>query len=233
MTSEACHRGTLAEGARRRRLRAGVAASFLALPVSFLAAAAACAQPITCADLAVIVRSAEADFAPIRGPLKSSIMPGENPLRRATSPGTPDSGARSETARDFERRVQSTNFEVRIHATTRPLAGAGSCEIRMTIHDSARFALRDSTYRCEWPSRDAFAALAQSVASCLRSEAIREEAPESLRFYLAQDRSGESVGERSVRVSIDAGTARAATISITKSACRDRSPRGCDAAPRR
>ena len=134
MTNRVRPSGARPEGVRRCGLRADAAAVVLALPASFYAAAttaAASAQPFACTDLAAIVDSAEAEFAPIRGPLRSSIMPGANPLRRAPEQGSPASAGRNETDREFEKRVLSTKFEVHIYATTRPLAGAASCEIRL------------------------------------------------------------------------------------------------------
>lgn len=131
-------------------------------------------------------------------------MPGANPLRRAPAQGSPASAGRNETDREFEKRVLSTKFEVNIYATTHPLAGAASCEIRLVSKEDSRSALQEATYRCDWPASDGFAALRQTMASCVAGVAIREETPESLHLYLERVPSGE--GERSVVVSVEAAT---------------------------
>ncbi|MCO5108122.1 MAG: hypothetical protein M9907_13695 [Burkholderiaceae bacterium] len=190
-----------------------------------LAGTAAHAQAIACPDLAAIVETAEADFAPIRGSLKSSIMPGANPLRDAPAHGAPDAAGGAETARDFEKRVLSTKFEVHLYATTRPLAGAGSCEIRSMHKEDARAALRQATYRCDWPAGQGLAELKRSVASCLANVAMREETAQSIRLYLQRDSSGD--GERSVLVSAEADGAQATRLSVTRTDCSSRAAGAC------
>lgn len=207
-----------------------IPAACFALPFLLITAGAAHAQAIACADLAAIVESADADFAPIRGPLQSSIMPGGSPLPRAPvsrepMQATPHATGRTETTREFEKRVLSTKFEVHRYATTRPLAGAGSCEIRLMHKEDDRAALRETTYRCDWPTSPEFAALKRSVTTCLANVAMREETAESLRLYIERDASGD--GERSVQVSVEAGGAKAARLSITRTICRSRAAGAC------
>lgn len=225
MTNRVRPSGARPEGVRRCGLRAGAAAVLLALPASFFAAstaAAASAQPFACTDLAAIIDSAEAEFAPIRGPLRSSIMPGANPLRRAPEQGSPASAGRNETDREFEKRVLSTKFEVHIYATTRPLAGAASCEIRLVNKEDARSALQEASYRCDWPATDGFAVLRQAVASCVPGVTMREETPESLRLYLERIPSDE--GERSVVVSVEHAAMQGARLSVSRHRAWKRSP---------
>jgi len=198
---------------------------FLALPFLLLAANAAHAQSIDCTELAAIVESADADFAPIRGPLQRSIVPGGAPLPSAPAQATPHTVDRTEAAREFEQRVRSTKFEVRQYATNQPLAGAGSCEIRLMHKDDARATLREATYRCNWPASPGIAALKRSVASCLTDVVMREESAGSLRLYLHHDASGD--GERSVHVSVDAVEGQAARLSVTRTVCSSRTAGAC------
>lgn len=180
-----------------------IPAACFALPFLLLTASEAHAQAMACADLTAIVESAHADFAPIRGPLQSSIMPGASPLPHAPS----------------------TRFEVHLHATTRPLAGAGSCKIRLMQKEDTSAALREATYHCDWPAGPGFAAMRQSVKSCLMNAEMREETADSLRLYIEHDASGD--GERSVHVSVEAGRAKAAKLSITRTVCIGRAAGGC------
>ena len=180
-----------------------ILASFIALPFLLLTANEVHAQAIACADLTAIVENADADFAQIRGPLQSSIMPGASPLPHAPS----------------------TTFEVHLHATTRPLGGSESCKIRLMHKEDTRAALREATYHCDWPADPGFAALRQSVKSCLTNAEMREETADSLRLYIEGDASGD--GEPSVHVSVETGGAKAAKLSITRTVCISRVAGGC------
>lgn len=217
----------------RRQIRAGrwcsahvhAVAICLALPGSLSAGTPVSTQQIGCRDLTILLDSANADFAAIRGELISSIVSGVSPLRSGAGRDMPESAAHDEAAKEFAKRVLSTEFERHLYATTRPLAGAESCEIRLMIKQDPRSALRQAAYRCHWSSDQGFADLKQSLASCLTGAAAREEAPGSFRLDL------EPVpfdgGERSVLVSVEAGVTQGVGLSITHSVCHARSPGGC------
>lgn len=212
-------------GGRWRSFRLGAAIGCVASSIPLFAGTAAHAQAIACPDLAAIVATAEADFVPIRGPLQSSIVPGASPLRRAPAHGARYGAGGADAAGEFEKRVLSTTFEVRLYATTRPLAGASACEIRSMRKEDARAALRQATYRCDWPAGQRLAELKRSVASCLTNVAMREETAGSLRLDLQRDSSGD--GERSVLVLAEADGRQATRLSVTRTVCSGRAPGTC------
>jgi hypothetical protein len=174
--------------------------------LALLACASASAQQVDCPDLQAVLATAEAEFAPIRGKLNVSIMPGAAVPRTAELPALLD-------------------FEEHVYETTRPLRGAWHCEIRVARMNDDAAALRRASYRCRWSSSEAFAALKRSLAACIVTPAAREEDPESLYLYVRQVASGE--GNDTVFVSFETN-AQGVELNVTRSVCLNRSLGGCD-----
>lgn len=171
-----------------------------------LACASASAQQVACPDLQAVLATAEAEFAPIRGKLNVSIMPGAAIPKPAELPAPLD-------------------FEEHVYETTQPLQGASHCEIRIARMKDDAVDLRRASYRCRWSSSDAFAALKRSLAACIVNPAAREEEPESLHLYVRQVASGE--GHDTVFVSVETN-AQGVELNVTRSVCLNRSLGGCD-----
>ena len=177
--------------------------------LALLACTSASAQHVACPDLQALLSTADAEFAPFRGKLNVSVMPGAAVPMPAVVPAL-------------------LNFEEHVYETTRPLRGASHCEIRIARMKDDAAALRLASYRCRWSSSEAFAALKRSLAACIVNPVAREEDPESLRLYVQQVSSGE--GHDTVFVSVETDAAQAVMLNVTRSVCLNRSPGGCDEA---
>jgi hypothetical protein len=129
--------------------------------LALLPCATASAQQVACADLRAVLDTAKADFAPIRGPLRLSVVPA------------------------------LADFEEHVYATQRPLDGAASCEIRTARMKDEAASLQQASYRCTWSSNAGFTELKRLLVACIENPVSREEDPESLHLYVDRVDSGE------------------------------------------
>lgn len=171
------------------------------------ACSGASAQQVDCPDLQAVLATADVEFAPLRGKLNLSVMPGAVVKKPAVAPALLD-------------------FEEHIYETTRPLRGASHCQIRAARLNDAAVALQKASYRCAWSSNAGFAALKQSLSACIVNPVDRQEAPESLHLYVQRVSSGE--GDKAVFVAVETHAARKMVLNVSRVVCLNRSTGGCD-----
>lgn len=185
---------------------------FLVVAGSALASmATAATPPIDCAALQAIAASAEREFAPVRGKLQ-----------------------RTETAADLARErklptsvLSNLDYAASTYATTRPLQGAATCEIRIGRLNDEAAATKQAAYRCTWPAEAVFGALKQSARACLTdARDVDDSDPDALYVLLEQVSSGE--GERSLVVSVEREATRGVTVAVERTVCLDREQGGCE-----
>lgn len=177
--------------------------------VCLLASSGASAQQVHCDDLKALVAAAEADFAPLRGPL-----------------------ARKESAADLAREngvpiaaLAGLDYQRQVFAAGGPQPRGATCDISVARIRDGESDLAQSAYRCSWQGVPGFVALKKSLAACLPA-AAREEDDESV--YLAVERVANGEGYRSVVVSAEASPLQDVVLSIEKSVCVNLSEGGCD-----
>lgn len=179
--------------------------------LALAAAADSAAQTIDCAELRMLVGSAKAEFAPVRGKLQGTVMSGDGlPSQRSPVPAIPNASYSNEA-----------------FATTRPLQGAASCEIRIVKLDDDEASMKQAAYRCTWAAESLFGALRQSVTACLtEAREVDDTDPDAIYVLMDQVSSGE--GERSLVVSVERVRTQGIKLAIAQTACLNRAPGGCD-----
>ncbi len=178
--------------------------------LALLASASALAHQVACPDLQEVMVTGVADFAPLRGKLNKSVIPGASVKKPVDAPALVD-------------------FEEHIYETSRPLHGASHCEIRASHMKDDAVSLRQASYRCTWSPSAGFAELKRSLAACIVNPAAREEDPDSLHLYVERVVSGE--GHNTMLVSaktIETLATQAMMLNVTRTVCLNCSPGGCD-----
>ena len=180
-----------------------------AAALASLAGAGASAQQVHCDDLKALVAAAEADFAPLRGPLIRK----ETVADLARESGVPPSA------------LAGLDYQRQVFVAGGPRPKGATCDVSVARIKDEESDLAQSAYRCSWQGVPGFAALKKSLSACLPA-AEREEDVESV--YLAVERVASGEGYRSIVVSAEANTLQDVVLSIEKSVCLNRSEGGCD-----
>lgn len=179
--------------------------------IALAAAADSTAQAVECAELRALVDSAKGEFTSVRGQLQGTVMSGDGlPAQRLPAQAIPNASYSSEK-----------------FATTRPLQGAASCEIRIVQLDDDEASMKQAAYRCTWPAESLFGAVRQSVTACLtEAREVDDTDPDAIYVLIDQVSSGE--GDRSLVVSVERVRTQGVTLAIEQTVCLNREAGGCD-----